>query len=100
MSPGSGPDFPAWRPYLAIISARCKTLLQYRAAALAGIGTQLFWGFIKVMVFVAFFETVPEVLPMTFSQVLVYVWLGQALLVMLPPMLSKPELKESLMPLP
>lgn len=71
-------------PYLAVVSARFKVLLQYRAAALAGFGTQLFWGFIKVMVFVAFFETVVAAPPMTFSQVLVYIWLGQALLAMLP----------------
>jgi ABC-2 type transport system permease protein len=72
------------QPYIAVIATRFKVLLQYRAAAIAGFGTQLFWGFIKVMVFVAFFETTSAGLPMTFSQVLVYVWLGQALLVMLP----------------
>lgn len=71
-------------PYFAIVAARFKVLLQYRAAALAGFGTQLFWGLIKVMVFVAFYETVAAAPPMTFSQVLVYVWLGQALLAMLP----------------
>ena len=38
------------RTFLAIVAVRCKMLLQYRAAALAGFGTQLFWGFIKVMV--------------------------------------------------
>jgi ABC-2 type transport system permease protein len=70
--------------YLAVMAARIKVLLQYRAAALAGFVTQLFWGFIKVMVFVAFFESTADAVPMTFSQVLVYVWLGQALLVMLP----------------
>ena len=59
-------------------------LLQYRAAAIAGFGTQLFWGFIKVMVFVAFFEASSSPQPMTFAQVIVYVWLGQALLALLP----------------
>jgi ABC-2 type transport system permease protein len=73
-----------WRAYLAIVAVRCKMLLQYRAAAFAGFGTQLFWGFIKVMVFVAFYAATVEDPPMTFSQVLVYVWLGQALLVLLP----------------
>ena len=73
-----------WRAYLAIVSVRCKMLLQYRAAALAGFGTQLFWGFIKVMVFVAFFASATTTPPMTLSQVLVYIWLGQALLVLLP----------------
>ena len=72
------------RPYLAIISARFKTFLQYRAAAIAGAGTQLFWGFIKVMVFVAFFASTSTPQPMTFAEVVVYIWLGQALLALLP----------------
>lgn len=41
-------------PYLAILSARFRTLLQYRAAAAAGFGTQLFWGLIRMMIFEAF----------------------------------------------
>ncbi|MGD8833192.1 MAG: ABC-2 family transporter protein, partial [Pseudomonadales bacterium] len=53
-------------------------------AALAGVGTQLFWGFIKVMVFVAFYASAVTEPPMTLSQVLVYIWLGQALLALLP----------------
>ncbi|MFV2089401.1 MAG: ABC transporter permease [Pseudomonadales bacterium] len=73
-----------WRAYLAIILVRCKMLLQYRAAAFAGFATQLFWGFIKVMVFVAFYASAISEPPMTLQQVLVYIWLGQALLVLLP----------------
>ncbi len=72
------------RPYLAIVAARFQMLLQYRAAALAGFGTQLFWGAIKVMVFIAFFESTTLAQPMTLGQVLVYIWLGQALLALLP----------------
>lgn len=73
-----------WRAYLAVAVTRFKMVLQYRAAAFAGFVTQLFWGFVKVMVFVAFFEASNEVQPMTFSEVLVYVWLGQGLLALLP----------------
>lgn len=72
------------RIFLAIVAVRCRMLLQYRAAALAGFATQLFWGFIKVMVFVAFYASAIADPPMTLSQVLVYVWLGQALLALLP----------------
>lgn len=73
-----------WRAYLAIVTVRCRMLLQYRAAAIAGFGTQLFWGFIKVMVFVAFYASATRAPPMSFSEVLVYIWLGQALLALLP----------------
>jgi len=72
------------RPYRAIVATRVRMLLQYRAAAFAGFGTQLFWGLIKVMVLVAFFESATSTPPMTVGQVLVYVWLGQALLGLLP----------------
>ena len=33
------------RPYWAVIDARFRMLLQYRAAAIAGVWTQLFFGF-------------------------------------------------------
>ena len=35
-------------PYLAIFGARFRMMLQYRAAALAGMATQLFLGLIRV----------------------------------------------------
>jgi ABC-2 type transport system permease protein len=66
------------------MSARFRTLLQYRAAAAAGFGTQLFWGFLKIMVLEAFYAEATTPPPMTFREVVSYVWLGQALLTMLP----------------
>ncbi len=72
------------RPYRAILSARFRMLLQYRAAALAGLWTQVFFGLVLLMIYEAFYRstTVPQ--PMAFAQVVSYVWLGQALLAMLP----------------
>ena len=70
--------------YGAVVATRFKTLLQYRAAAFAGFGTQLFWGLIKVMIFMAFYEAVSGPQPMTFTQVVAYIWLGQGLLALLP----------------
>jgi ABC-2 type transport system permease protein len=72
----------ALRPYQAVFRARFQLLLQYRAAALAGFGTQCWWGAIKLMVLAAFFRS--SAAPMTLSQAIDYVWLGQALLTMLP----------------
>jgi len=72
------------RPYLAILSARYRMLLQYRAAALAGITTQFFWGFIRIMILGAFYAASDVDPPMAFAAVVTYVWLGQALLGMLP----------------
>jgi ABC-2 type transport system permease protein len=70
--------------YLAILSARFRTLLQYRAAAAAGFGTQLFWGLIRMMIFTAFYQSSTATPPMKLEDVISYVWLGQALLAVLP----------------
>ncbi len=72
------------RPYAAVLSARFRLLLQYRAAALAGFGTQLFWGLIRMMIFTAFIEHSAGRSPMTLEQVVGYVWLGQAFLLLIP----------------
>jgi ABC-2 type transport system permease protein len=70
--------------YRAFFSARCRTLLQYRAAAAAGFGTQLFWGLIRMMIFEAFYRSSTAQQPMSYADVVTYIWLGQALLAMLP----------------
>jgi hypothetical protein len=59
-------------------------LLQYRAAAVAGFGTQVFWGLMRIMIFEAFYRSSSADQPMTFPQVVTYVWLGQAMLAMFP----------------
>ena len=70
--------------YLAVIGARIRMLLQYRAAALGGMSTQLFWGLIRVMIFEAFYRSSTAIQPMTYGEVVNYVWLGQALFALLP----------------
>jgi len=70
--------------YWAIFSARFRVLLQYRAAALAGFGTQLFWGFIRVMIFTAFYQSTTSPQPLTLTETIIYVCLGQALLLLIP----------------
>jgi len=72
------------RAYWAILSARFRVALQYRAAAVAGFGTQLFWGLIRMMTFEAFYHSTTVAQPMNLSEVVTYVWLGQAFLLMLP----------------
>jgi ABC-2 type transport system permease protein len=70
--------------YGAILSARSRVLLQYRAAALAGFATQLFWGLMRMMIFTAFYGSTTTTQPMTLRETIDYIWLGQALLVLLP----------------
>ena len=72
------------RPYLAILSARFRMMLQYRAAAFAGAGTQFWWGFILIMVLEAFYRASTVEPPISFPAVVAYIWLGQAFLGLLP----------------
>jgi len=71
------------KPYWAILSARFRMLLQYRAAAVAGLATQVFWGLIRMMIFGAFYASTTAAQPMSYAQVVTYIWLGQALLRMI-----------------
>jgi ABC-2 type transport system permease protein len=70
--------------YNAILSAQFRTLLQYRAAAVAGIVTQIFFGFVIVQVYEAFYASTTEVMPISLREVIIYTWLGQAMLGMVP----------------
>lgn len=72
--------------YMALFRARFRTLLRYRAAAIAGIGTQIFWGWLKVMILEAFYHngTAMSAQPMSLREAITYTWLGQAMLMMLP----------------
>ena len=67
------------RAYWTVFSARFRMLLQYRGAALAGFLTQLFFGLLRVMIFTGFYESATGAEPMTLQQVVDYVWLGQAM---------------------
>jgi ABC-2 type transport system permease protein len=71
-------------PYLAVLGARIRVLLQYRAAAIAGLITQFFWGGIRGMVFMAFYRSTTTPQPMNLADTISYLWLTQALLLLLP----------------
>jgi ABC-2 type transport system permease protein len=82
---GRGAAASRLAPYRALFGARFRMLLQYRAAALGGLATQIAFGLILIMIYEAFYRSsTAAVQPMAFGQVASYVWLGQALLMMLP----------------
>ena len=72
------------KAYFTVLSARFRMLLQYRAAAWAGFGTQTFFGLVRVMIFTGFFTSTTREQPMSFDQVISYIWLGQALFALIP----------------
>jgi len=84
----------AARPYLAAFRARFQLMLQYRAAALAGFATQLWWGAIRILVFAAFYGVNAAAAPISLANAVTYVWLGQALLA-LQPWSADPEIGQA-----
>ncbi len=70
--------------YLAIIAARFRALLQYRAAAIGGLFTQTFFGLVRIMILEAFYLAAPSASSLAFPQVVGYIWLGQATLLLVP----------------
>lgn len=71
------------KKYIAFFRLRFVMGLQYRAAALAGVFTQFFWGFMEIMTFRAFYQADAAVFPMSFPAVVSYIWLQQAFLAFL-----------------
>lgn len=68
------------KAYFSYFKLRFITSLQYRAAAWAGIATQVFFGFVFIMVYIAFYESGSAKLPMELPQLITYIWLNQSLL--------------------
>ncbi|MFK9092655.1 ABC transporter permease [Bacillus salipaludis] len=69
------------RVYGSVLKLRLSMGMQYRAAALAGVATQFFWGFITIMVFEAFYEYTAQTQPISLREIITYIWLQQAFLV-------------------
>ncbi|MBQ9071923.1 MAG: ABC-2 family transporter protein [Bacilli bacterium] len=67
------------KSYISYFKLKFITGLQYRAAALAGISTQIFFGIVYISVYVAFYESDSSNLPMELSQLVTYLWLNQSL---------------------
>ncbi|MFA9480014.1 ABC transporter permease [Phycisphaerales bacterium AB-hyl4] len=72
------------RAYRAVLTLRFREVLQYRAAAWAGVFTQVVFGFIILMVLKAFYASSEAEPPLGVGQLLAYVWLGQALFSLMP----------------
>lgn len=67
------------KAYLNYFKLRVIINLQYRAAALAGIGTQLFFGIVYIMLYLALYESNTNIeTPMNLESVITYMWLQQS----------------------
>jgi len=68
------------RAYWSFFKIRFINGLQYRAAAYAGIVTQLAWGFMYIMLYHSFYRSNPSASNMNISELSSYIWLQQSLL--------------------
>lgn len=68
------------KKYISFFKMRLTAGLQYRAAALAGMSTQLVWGAMEVLLYRAFWLEAPERFPMGMEALASYIWLQQAFL--------------------
>ena len=64
--------------YFSFFRLRFNMGLQYRAAALSGVVTQIVWGLIECLTFRAFQQADPSAYPMAFSATVSYLWLREA----------------------
>ncbi len=69
--------------YLSLFKMRVLQGLQYRSAALAGILTQFFWGFMYIMIYEAFYKSTNAPQPISLEQLITFVWLQQSFLVLI-----------------
>ncbi|MBQ3232420.1 MAG: ABC transporter permease [Clostridia bacterium] len=68
------------KAYFTYFKMRLIHSLQYRTAAIAGVATQFFWGFMEIQLYRAFYQEHAEVFPMTLPSLVSYIWLRQAFL--------------------
>ncbi|WP_342756891.1 ABC transporter permease [Kineothrix sedimenti] len=84
------------KKYIAFFRLRFSMGLQYRAAAAAGVVTQFVWGGMEIMMFRAFYNTDPDVFPMTFQATSAYIWMQQAFLALFMAWLMENEIFDSI----
>lgn len=66
------------KQYISFFKLKFTVGLQYRAAAIAGLATQLFFGFVNIFVYMAFYSSgSSENVGITIEQLTTYLWLNQ-----------------------
>lgn len=81
------------KAYVNYFKLNLISVLQYRLPAIAGILTQLFFGFVFIMIYVAFYDSnQAATLPMELNEVITYMWLQQAFYALIYPFYKDHEL--------
>ncbi|MGC4046020.1 MAG: hypothetical protein QM758_19690 [Armatimonas sp.] len=70
--------------YFSLFRARFRTLMRYRAAAWAGVVTQIVFGAVLIAMRAAFYKNATTPPPLSYEQMVTYSWLVQAFFAMSP----------------
>lgn len=66
------------KQYLSFFKLKFTVGLQYKAAALAGMATQIFFGLVFIMVYIAFYSSGTNNTDISLKELIPYLWLNQA----------------------
>lgn len=66
------------KQYISFFKLKFAVGLQYKAAAIAGLSTQVFFGFIFIMVYIAFYGSGTSNTDISLKELISYLWLNQA----------------------
>ena len=64
------------RQYLSFFKLKFAVGLQYKAAALAGLATQIFFGLVFIMVYMAFYGSGNANVDISLEEIIPYQWLS------------------------
>ena len=66
------------KQYISFFKLKFAVGLQYKASAIAGLSTQIFFGFIFIMVYIAFYGSGTTNTDISLNELITYLWLNQA----------------------
>lgn len=66
------------KKYFSFFRVRFFTVIQYRAAAISSLTTQVLWGLMECLAYKALMESNAIAFPMEYSAVVSYIWLNEA----------------------
>lgn len=83
------------KTYMAVFRMRFIHAVQYRVTVFSRLITGFLWGLMMVLAYAAFYRANPENFPMELSQVVSYMWMQEAMLVLFSVVFSDSEIESS-----
>ena len=71
------------KKYLSVFRIRLINNIQYRAVTFGAVASNIVWVLLELMMYVALYNSAGHLLPMTFSQIVSYIWVKRIVMNML-----------------